>query len=456
MLALSREELFEACRAIYKIAGDNFMLPPLIRDVESPEENPKHTYYSLTDTECVRFIIEFDEAYVDDNKFPLKKLPLRFRCELCDLDFQETPVELGEIETRALIRAFFLGVKVHFITNENRLSGNCNLRIQLSSTLFVECGELTDEGDELTTEAICNQVSLDLYSKSCDFFGSPQDGVTVWRIRVAQELFGEPKPAPELFWPSEAELTARRAMMGQALRAAGPAVALAAVAPAQATGSLRASSPFLAVSPIHLATMRRASFASGIAVSAVIAVSGLTLGYAFLSKNSASPRKPTIVAQTASAELSPEKSPALDVPFASGLGLAAQTPVTPVRFGDTSEASDQLPRAAPPLGETPLTVAEAKPAPPQEFTAPPAKPESISTAGTRPRKQSEILQNKKCAAVKTVSSHTGQGKRSVHGGKRSPANPLIVVRRAVNFFAARIAKDLRRIPLRLSSLMAGQ
>ena len=215
MSTLGREELFEACRAIYRTAGDNFMLPPLIRDVESPEEHPKHTYYSLTDAECIRFIIELDEAYVGGNKFPLKKFPLRFTCELCDLDFQEPPIELGEIETRALIRAFFLGVKVQINASESRHTKKYNLRIQLSSTLFVECGELIDEDDELTPEAICHQVSLDLYSKSSDFFGSPQDGITVWRVRVAQELFGELKPAPEVFWPPEAEM-ARRAIMRDA------------------------------------------------------------------------------------------------------------------------------------------------------------------------------------------------------------------------------------------------
>ena len=218
MSTLGREELFEACRAIYRTAGDNFMLPPLIRDAENPEEHPKHTYYSLTDAECIRFIIELDEAYLGGNKFPLKKFPLRFRCELCDLDFQEPPIELGEIETRALIRAFFLGVKVQINASENRHTKKYNLRIQLSSTLFVECGELIDEDDELTPEAICNQVSLDLYSKSSDFFGSPQDGITVWRVRVAQELFGELKPAPEVFWPPEAEM-ARRAMMRDAISA---------------------------------------------------------------------------------------------------------------------------------------------------------------------------------------------------------------------------------------------
>ena len=227
------------------------MLPPLIRDAENPEEHPKHTYYSLTEAECIQFIIELDEAYVGGNKFPLKKFPLRFTCELCDLDFQEPPIELGEIETRALIRAFFLGVKVQINASENRHTNKYNLRIQLSSTLFVECGELIDEDDELTPEDICNQVSLDLYSKSSDFFGSPQDGITVWRVRVAQELFGELKPAPEVFWPPEAEM-ARRAMMRDAISAMTLPVANANANPALATSPLRASAPILVDAPTNL------------------------------------------------------------------------------------------------------------------------------------------------------------------------------------------------------------
>jgi 4'-phosphopantetheinyl transferase EntD len=137
------------------------------------------------------------------------------------------------------------------------------------------------------------------------------------------------------------------------------------------------------------------------------------------------------------------------------LGLAALTPVTPIRFGDESEASDQLPWATPPVQETPPAVGEAKPALPQEFATPPAKPEPLSAAGAKPKKQSEILQKKKCVAIKTASSHAGQAKSSVYGGRRNPANPLAIVGRAVNSFTTRIAKDLRRIPLRLSSLMAG-
>jgi hypothetical protein len=427
------------------------MLPPLIRDVESPTEKPKHTYYSLTDAQCIRFIVEFDEAYFDANKFPLKKFPLRFRCELCDLEFQAVPLELGEIETRALIRAFFLGVKVQIIANENRLPRNYNLRIQLSSTLFVECGELIDESDELSPEDICNQVSFDLYSKSCDFFGSPQDGLAVWRVRVAQELFGEPKPAPEVFWPQEAEMNARRAMMGDALSPMNSALAVATVAPVLASGS-----PILAVSPMHVATVRRTSFASGIAASLMIGVTGLTLGCAFWDEISASPKKLTINAQTALADVLPEKAAASGAPHGVALDPATQTLVTPVRFGDSCEASDQLFRATLPLCETPLVIAEAQPAPPREFALAPAKIGASATVGAKSSKPSEALRKKICAAVKTVPSHPSQRKRSIHIAKRIPANPLVVVRRAVKSFAAGFARDLRRIPYQLSSLIAGR
>ena len=173
----------------------------------------------------------------------------------------------------------------------------------------MECGELIDEDDELTPEAICNQVSLDLYSKSSDFFGSPQDGITVWRVRVAQELFGELKPAPEVFWPPEAEMAARRAMMRDALSAMTLPVANAN--PALATSPLRASAPILMDAPTNLTRMRREFFASGIAASLIIGVTGLTSGYAFWGAISASPRTPTISARTASAEFSPEKAPGL-------------------------------------------------------------------------------------------------------------------------------------------------
>ena len=247
---------------------------------------------------------------------------------------------------------------------------------------------------------------------------------------------------------------ARRAMMRDAISAMTLAVANAN--PGLATSPLRGSAPILVDAPTNLARVRREFFASGIAASLIIGVTGLTAGYAFWGAISVSPRTPTISARTASAGFSPEKAPGSLVPLGRALGLAALTPITPVRFGDASEASEQLPRAAPPVDETPPAIVETTPALPRDFAATPGAPEAFSTAEAKPGKQSEILRKKKCVVVKTVSSRTGQGGRSVHGDKRDPANPIAVVGRAVNSFTARIAKDLRRIPVRLSSLMAGR
>jgi len=468
MSALSREELFEACRTIYTKAGDDFMLPPLIRDVQSPEARSKHTYYSLTETECIRFIVEFDEAYVDDNKFPLKKFPLRFKCELCDLDFQKAPRELGEIESGALIRAFFLGAKLQIIAIENPFNEKYNFRIQLSSTLFVECGELLDEGDDLTPENVCHQVSFGLYDKSCDFFGSPQDGMTVWRVRVAQELFGEPKPAPEIFWPQEVKVVACRSM-DNPVPAAAPVLAnslVTTVAPALATGSLCAGAPILPVSPAHLVKPARAFFRSGIAALLAIGLTGLTLCNAFRGELTASSGKPTISTQAASVSFLPEKAPSASVPIDYAVNPDAPPPVAPassetpppitsVRSGDAHEVAEQPSGAAPPLDEAPQMVAEATPEFPLEFAVAPIIP-APKSAVAKSRKQGENLGRKCCAAAKIVSSRTGHGKPSVHSAKRSQTNPLVAMRRAVKSLAAGIAKNLQRIPYQLSSLIAGR
>ncbi|MGC1861778.1 MAG: hypothetical protein WA733_11805 [Methylocystis sp.] len=268
---------------------------------------------------------------------------------------------------------------------------------------------------------------------------------------MAQELFGELKPAPEVFWPPEAEM-ARRAMMRDALSAMTLPVANANTA--LATSPLRAGARILLDAPTNHTRMRREFFASGVAALLIIGVTGLTAGYAFWGAISPSPRTPTISARTASAGFSPEKAPGSVVPLGHALGLAALTPITPVHFGDASEASERLPRATPPVDETPPAIVETKPALPPDFAAAPGAPEDFAATEAKPGKQSETLPKKKCVVVKTASSRTGQGGRAVHGGKRDPADPLAAVGRAVNSFTTRVAKDLRRIPVQLSSLIA--
>jgi hypothetical protein len=363
------------------------------------------------------------------------------------LDFQKPSTELNQTEAKALIRAFFLGVKVQIIANENKYTKKYNLRIQLSSTLFVDCGDLIDECDELTPEDICNQVSMDLYNKSSDFFDASQDGVTVWRVRVAQELFGELKPEPEVFWPPEAEMAARRALMRDPLSAMPPAVANSN--PTPAASPVRASAPDLLDAPRSPTRARQAFFPSGVAALLLVGLTGLMFGYACWGAFSASPSAQVTSARTASAGFSPQKDSGSIAPLGHALSLAALTPITPVRFDDASEVFQELPCANRPVDET-------APALSTDFAAPPKTSESVSVAEARPGKKAESLKKKKFVALKTVASRAGQGGRSLHGGARKPADPLAIVGRAVKSFTARIALDLRRIPLRLSSLMAGR
>ena len=73
--------------------------------------------------------------------------------------------------------------------------------LQVSATFFLECGELKDEGADLTLQSVCNHVSRALIAKSETFFANQEDGLEVWRARVSQELFGDPRPPAEFFWP---------------------------------------------------------------------------------------------------------------------------------------------------------------------------------------------------------------------------------------------------------------
>jgi len=288
--------------------------------------------------------------------------------------------------------------------------------------------------------------------------------MTVWRVRVAQELFGEPKPAPEIFWPQEATMIARRSM-DDPVSAAAPVLAashVATIAPARATGSLCTSPPVLLACPGHSVRPTRAFFRSAIAALLVIGITGLTMCYAYRGQFSASPQfsessgKPTIDAQTAWVGFLPEKAPYSAVPIGYAVGLDAAPPIMPLHSEETREAAARPSGATLSPDETPQMVAEAKPELPLDFTAAPIVPESKSVAAAASRKQSGNLGRKSRAAIKIVSSRAGQSKPSVHSARRNQANPLVVMRRAVKSFAAGLAKNLQRIPYQISSLIAGR
>ncbi len=201
MLTLGQTEVFEACRALYKMAGEDFMLPPLIRHVETIAASSSRVYHIQTKTNRVKFGIEFDQTYVDKSTFPLMRLPLLFKSSICALASGNLEVELDDAERAALIRAFLLGAKAPIVVEKSALAARYKILLQLSSTFFVDCGELIGEGSDLTSDVICGRVGMSVYDKSTDFFQSPQEGLAVWSARAAQELFGMPKPSAETFWP---------------------------------------------------------------------------------------------------------------------------------------------------------------------------------------------------------------------------------------------------------------
>jgi len=72
---------------------------------------------------------------------------------------------------------------------------------------------------------------------------------------------------------------ARRAMMRDAI--SGMTLSVANANRALATSPLRVSAPILVDAPTNLTRVKREFFASGIAASLIIGVTGLTAGYAF-------------------------------------------------------------------------------------------------------------------------------------------------------------------------------
>ncbi len=466
MSDLSREELFEVCRAIYKVAGDNFMLPPLIRDAKSLDASSHYTYSGQTENNRIRLVVEFDKDYVDNSKFPLEKLPLRFKCEICDVNSKDYPVELGEIERKALIRAFFLGVKLQFIAEKNALASNYRFCIQLSQTFFVACGERIDEREDLTAEAICHQVGQGLYDKSSEFFANPQDGLLVWSARAAQELFGEQKPSPEDFWPRNSIVVEETALqcVGASVPATLPVCSGSrgsAVGHALVTTSVLTNPPILAVSSVHLPSAfmkaaRRFSH-SGIAILMVVGIAGLTLCYAFRSDYSALPRKATVNALAASEAFLPERTASLEAPADHALSLDRPPQISQVQSVDAPEAAAKLSGAAPAPDVAAQIVANAAPAPPldtaaAQISAPAPKSVTAASSGDGGKK----LQKKGSAAINAASPHPGQSKLSAHAARHNQVGPLVAVRRAINSLAAGIGKNLRQIPHRLSSLISRQ
>ena len=200
MSALTREELIEACAALYAAANDNFMLPPLIHGAGDAQAASRSSYRCLGGDIRIEFVVAFDAEQVRQSGFPLEKLPVRFKAQLSDREGRDLPIPLGETEMAALTYAFLLGVKapISLELDDDAPEGKCS--IQLAPTFFVEWRQPFETGEQITSEQICRSVGRSLCGKSREFFITESDGVSIWSLRAAQELLGEPKPSADELW----------------------------------------------------------------------------------------------------------------------------------------------------------------------------------------------------------------------------------------------------------------
>jgi hypothetical protein len=187
------DDLGAACRDLYQLVGSNFMLPPMIRRAErSDAGNPRYCY-TIGFAGGLRFIVEFDRAYVESADLPMDRLPLRFAFELL-----EPEARLRDGERAALIRAFLLGVRMPITVS--RSSGGLAVSLQLSETYFFDCGEVALEAG-VSHSLIRKRIASELFLKSEALFADPGEGYEFWRTRVEQQLLERPMPEADAFWP---------------------------------------------------------------------------------------------------------------------------------------------------------------------------------------------------------------------------------------------------------------
>jgi len=200
MQSLDQDVLFKACRAIYEMAGSNFILPPLTRKAEMAGEQSKTIYHCRFGSWEFRFSASLDETYADRNARPNARLPIKFQVEASDTAGLGA-LELSGREQRELIRAFLLGAKAPISVEKLSRESGFRVSLQLASTFSVECGELMDAAGGRVPKDICDGVAHEIYERSKDFFEGAPEGLAVWSARAAQDLFGEARPAPESYWP---------------------------------------------------------------------------------------------------------------------------------------------------------------------------------------------------------------------------------------------------------------
>lgn len=452
MSALNRDELIMACAKLYDASQENYMLPPLTRGA-ADESETSFTYQCLSKDICLKFSVVFDDDYVQRHKFPLAKLPLKFKAQICDRELKDLPIKVDEKEKSALIYAFLLGVRAPIALEEEEGQSGFTLSIQLSPTFFVRWRESFDIDANATADDICRKVGLSLYEKSKDFFLSEADGVAVWSVRAAQELLGVPKPSGEGLWSCVAPPSLfSRPAEGPAGPRALPPSAHRPAAVTRAAERLPLAAPAGAPPPSRTGRERQARYIL-IATLLLAGTIGSLNGAAALRAAFKAP--PPMAKDEAPATLSPQ-----DAPAAAASEAAAQ------------EASVEPEPVMAPLEEAPVE----EPAPAAAETVVPAvgvaalttpPPTGDVAALTEPAMSLPVKPPKtKCKTpkqaglakvsgaetpMKTAAPGPRQAK-SAHRNSKRPDNPLVIMGQAIHRFATHVAKGLQSIPHRFSAL----
>lgn len=203
MSALGSSSLGAACRTIYVRAADNHILPPLIRDAADPEP-PQRVIEAAGEDFTLVFRVRYDERpRAAAGRF--EQPPLRFEIE-ATAGADRRPTELTEAERFELIRAFMLGVREPVVVETPSETDDWRLAVKLASrfVIWAPRAEPLDVG--LSMDEICERLAGRLMDGAEGLFATHRAGVDVWRARLREELFGEPRLAADDLWPVEAPI----------------------------------------------------------------------------------------------------------------------------------------------------------------------------------------------------------------------------------------------------------
>jgi hypothetical protein len=234
MSALGPSSLGVACRTIYVRAGEDHILPPLIRDAADPDP-PQRVIEAAGEDFALVFRVRYD-ARPRAAAGGFGEPPLRFEIE-ATAGTDNNPATLTDAERFELIRAFMLGVREPLVVETPSETDDWRLAIKLASrfVMWAPRAEPLDVG--LSMDEICERLAARLMDGSEGLFATHSEGVDVWKTRLREELFGEPRLGPDDLWPVEAPLeafdtTRLPALPAAARRRLPPVAARAAARPA--------------------------------------------------------------------------------------------------------------------------------------------------------------------------------------------------------------------------------